>query len=57
MRDGPRTESRVNLTVVCLVIPFHKKRPLVQRMFAAMTMEFTTLGVARCWTVPGPWRT
>jgi hypothetical protein len=46
LRDGPRVESRVNLTVVCLVIPFHKKQPLVQRMFAAVTMEFNTLGVS-----------
>jgi hypothetical protein len=46
MREGPRVESRVNLTVVTLVIPFHKKRPLVERMFAAVTKEFTTLGVA-----------
>jgi hypothetical protein len=46
LRDGPRVESRVNLTVVTLVIPLHKKRPLVERMFAAVTMEFTTLGVA-----------
>ena len=46
MREGPRVESRVNLTVVTLVIPLHKKRPLVERMFAAVTKEFTTLGVA-----------
>ncbi len=46
MREGPRTESRVNLTVVCLVIPVQKKRPVVERMFAATTMEFTALGVA-----------
>jgi hypothetical protein len=46
LRDGPRVERRVNLTVVTLVIPFHEKRPLVERMFPAVTKEFTTLGVA-----------
>src|SRR3989304_3816518 len=44
--DGPREEARVNLTVVVLVIPLHKDRPLVERIFAAVSKEFTTLGVA-----------
>lgn len=46
MMEGPRLESRVNLSVVVLVIPLHKNQPLVERMFAAVTKEFTTLGVA-----------
>ena len=43
--DGPRSEGRVSLTVVVMVVPMEKK-PLVARAFAAMTKEFSTQGVA-----------
>lgn len=44
--DGPRGESRVNLTVVALVIPLVKKRPVLEKMFPAVTKEFTSLGIS-----------
>jgi len=44
--EGPRAEDRVRLTVVVLVIPVEKKRPAVQKMFAAVTKEFSSGGVA-----------
>jgi len=46
LMEGPRVETRINLCVVVLVIPLDKDRPLLERMFAAVTKEFTTLGVA-----------
>jgi hypothetical protein len=46
LAEGPRLENRVNLTLVALVIPVAKKRPAVERLFAAVTKEFTTTGVA-----------
>ncbi len=46
MRDGPRLESRVNSTVVVLVIPIEKGRLVLADRFTAVTKEFTTLGVA-----------
>ena len=46
LMEGPRVETRVNLCVVVLVIPLDKNRPMLERMFAAVTKEFTTLGVA-----------
>jgi hypothetical protein len=44
--EGPRQEDRVRLTVVVLVIPVEKDRPVVEKMFAAVTKEFSTTGVA-----------
>jgi len=46
LEEGPRLEARVNLTLVVLVIPIVQKRPKVERMFAAVTKEFTTLGLS-----------
>ncbi|MGQ9573697.1 MAG: hypothetical protein ACUVUC_00125 [Thermoguttaceae bacterium] len=46
LMEGPRAESRVNLTVVVLVVPLHQDRLLADRAFAAVTKEFTTLGVS-----------
>lgn len=44
--EGPRQEDRVRLTVVALVIPVDKNRPVVEWMFAAVTKEFCSSGVA-----------
>ncbi len=44
--DGPRLEPRANLTLVVLVIPIVQQRPKIERMFAAVTKEFTTLGLS-----------
>lgn len=50
--EGPRLESRVNLTVVALVIPVEDGQPAVDKMFAAVTKEFTTLGLSLVLTGP-----
>jgi hypothetical protein len=44
--DGPRSEGRVPLTVVVLVVPMEKKRPAVGQVFAAVSKEFSTNGTA-----------
>lgn len=44
--EGPRLEGRVRLTIVVLVIPMVKRKPVYERMFAAVTKEFSTQGVA-----------
>ncbi len=46
MWEGPREESRVNLTVVVVVIPVVRKKPVLDKMFGAVTKEFTTLGLS-----------
>jgi hypothetical protein len=46
MMEGPRLESRVNLSVVVVVIPIEKGKLVLADRFAAVTKEFTTLGVA-----------
>ncbi len=44
--EGPRLEGRVRLSIVVLVIPMEKDRPVVERAFAAVTKEFSTSGLA-----------
>lgn len=44
--EGPRLEHRVNLTVVVLVLPVEKGRPVVEQMFAAVTREIATTGLS-----------
>lgn len=46
MTEGPRLESRANLTVVVVVIPIEKGKLVLADRFAAVTKESTTLGVA-----------
>jgi hypothetical protein len=46
MIEGPRLEGRVRLSIVALVIPLEKQKLHVPRMFAAVTKEFSTSGVA-----------
>jgi hypothetical protein len=44
--EGPRLEERARLTVVVLILPVENKRPQLARMFAAVTKEFSSTGVA-----------
>ena len=44
--EGPRDEPRVRLTVVILLIPVKNGKPIVERMFPAVTKGFSTRGVA-----------
>lgn len=44
--DGPRTDNRVRLCVVVLVIPMRGKRLDIARTFAAVTKEFSTTGLS-----------
>lgn len=46
LMEGPRLEDRVRLTLVVLVIPVEKGRPVIEKMFAAVSKEFSTNGVA-----------
>lgn len=50
--EGPRTDSRVNLTVVVLVVPLERGRPQVRQAFFALTKEFSGTGVGL--VVDGP---
>jgi hypothetical protein len=44
--EGPRLESRVRLTLVVLVIPLIRKKLAMEKMFPAVTKEFSTNGVS-----------
>ena len=44
--EGPRLEGRVRLAVIVMVIPVEKGRPVVEQAFAAVTKEFSSVGVA-----------
>jgi hypothetical protein len=46
LMEGPRNDSRVNLVVVVMVIPFEKDRLFVESAFTAVTKEFSGTGVA-----------
>jgi len=46
LMEGPRMDSRVNLTVVVAVVPVEKKKPQINQAFTAMTKEFSSNGVA-----------
>jgi hypothetical protein len=46
LNEGPRDEHRVRLTVVVLLVPVKNGKPNVERMFPALTKEFSTRGVA-----------
>jgi hypothetical protein len=46
MAEGPRTECRANLTLVVLIVPLENNKPLVDRMFAAVTKEVSTVGAS-----------
>ena len=43
--EGPRLDSRVNMTVTVLVIPVEDKRLQVAQAFTAVTREFSNEGV------------
>lgn len=44
--EGPRLEGRVRLSIVVLIVPLDKSRPVVERTFAAVTKEFSTNGMS-----------
>lgn len=44
--EGPRLEGRVRLCVVVLVIPVENGKPVLERMFPALTKEFSTSGLS-----------
>ena len=46
LMDGPRLESRVNLTMVVLVIPLAGKKPQLDDGFTVVTKDFSCLGVS-----------
>lgn len=46
LREGPRQETRVNLSIVMLVVPCEGGRPQVDRAFSAVTKEVSTTGVS-----------
>ena len=46
MAEGPRTNSRVDLMLVVMIVPVEEGRPQAQQAFAALTKEFSNTGVA-----------
>lgn len=44
--DGPRVESRVNLSLVVQVVPCQNGVPQLERAFAAVTKEVATTGAS-----------
>ena len=43
---GPRAESRTNLTVAVLVVPVCGDAPLAESAFAAVTKDFSSIGLS-----------
>ncbi|NQT36529.1 MAG: hypothetical protein HQ581_03515 [Planctomycetes bacterium] len=41
LTGGPHVESRVNMTVVVLVIPLRDRKPVVEGVFAAVSQDFS----------------
>jgi hypothetical protein len=46
LQDGPRTDKRVNLTIVVLVVPLEKKKADVTKAFHAVTKDFSSTSVS-----------
>lgn len=46
LKDGIRTDKRVNLTVVVLVVPLEKKKVDVTKAFHAVTKDFAATSVS-----------
>ncbi len=46
LQDGPRNDTRVNLTVVVLVIPLEKKKAEITKAFHAVTKDFASTSVS-----------
>jgi hypothetical protein len=44
--EGPRIESRVNLTVAVLVVPVENGKPAVEKAFTTVTKGFSTTGLS-----------
>ena len=45
LMEGPRIDSRVNLTIVVAVVPVENKNPQIDQAFTAVTKEFSNYGV------------
>jgi hypothetical protein len=45
LMEGPRLDKRVHLTMVALVVPVERGRPMVEKTFSALTKEFSTTGL------------
>ncbi len=52
LKAGPRLEGRVPLVVAALVVPLEKGRPAIGRVFAAVSKEFSSNGVALALSQP-----
>lgn len=50
--EGPRIEGRLRLMVVAIVIPFVRKRPVMERMFVAVTKELSATGLSLVFDSP-----
>ena len=50
--DGPRDETRMNLTLVVLVIPTVGKEPIVDEAYTATTKDVSSSGMSIVSTVP-----
>ena len=46
LAEGPRTDGRVSLVIVALVVPMHKGRPQAKEAFSVITKEISTTGVS-----------
>jgi hypothetical protein len=44
--DGPRSETRVNLTMVITLVPLEGDRPRIDKSLATVTKEFSSTGVS-----------
>jgi hypothetical protein len=44
--DSRRSEERMNLTVPVLIIPLDEQKPVLDRLFAAVTRDFSTAGLS-----------
>ena len=45
LADGPRLETRVNLTIAVMLAPMEKHTPLIDEAVGAVTKEFSTSGM------------
>jgi hypothetical protein len=52
IQHGPRSEGRVAMVTVAMVVPFFERRLDVARGFTALTKEFASTGVALVFAEP-----
>jgi hypothetical protein len=46
LQEGPRADTRVNLTVVVLIVPLEKKKADITKAFHAVTKDFSSTSVS-----------